>query len=82
MIHRFMKSGSGFASARDLLLLQDHYRTEDGCYVIYEVSVNGEIPTTAATASKNTYVRAEVLLCAYMLIPTGRDVGEFNEILT
>ena len=78
VIHRFMKSGSGFASARDLLLFQDHFRTDDGCYVIYEISVNGETPTSATTAVKNAYVRAEVLLCAYMLIPSGRDVRFFD----
>ena len=78
VIHRFMKSGSGFASARDLLLFQDHFRTDDGCYVIYEISVNGETPTSATTAVKNAYVRAEVLLCAYMLIPSGRDKCRFS----
>lgn len=72
VVHRYMKSGSGFATCRDLVLLQDHFRTEEGCYVIYEVSVNGELPSQR-TAKTPSYVRAEVLLCAYLLIPSGRD---------
>ena len=69
-----MKSGSGFASSRDLVLFQDHYRTDDGCYVIYEISVNGDCPVTTA---KQSYVRAEVLLSSYLISPSGRDVGVF-----
>ena len=65
-----MKSGSGFASS--LVLFQDHYRTDDGCYVIYEISVNGDCPVTTA---KQSYIRAEVLLSSYLIIPSGRDVG-------
>lgn len=78
-----MKSGSGFATCRDLVLLQvgflsachpqDHFRTEEGCYVIYEVSVNGDLPSRTA-GKRASYVRAEVLLSAYLLIPAGRDV--------
>ena len=78
-----MKSGSGFATCRDLVLLQvrllpsphaqDHFRTEEGCYVIYEVSVNGDLPSHT-TGKRASYVRAEVLLSAYLLIPAGRDV--------
>lgn len=41
--------------------------------MIYEVSVNGELPSQR-TAKTPSYVRAEVLLCAYLLIPSGRDV--------
>ena len=74
ILHRSMKSGSGFASSRDLVLFQDHYRTDDGCYVIYEISVNGDCPVTTA---KQSYVRAEVLLSSYLISPSGRDVGVF-----
>ena len=56
-----MKSPSGFASSRDMILLQDHYRTDDGCYVIYEISINGDLPLSS---TKQSYVRAEVLLCS------------------
>ena len=72
MIHRTMKSPSGFASSRDMILLQDHYRTDDGCYVIYEISINGDLHLSS---TKQSYVRAEVLLCSYLIIPSGRDVA-------
>ena len=78
-----MKSGSGFATCRDLVLLQvvmpsvlhpkDHFRTEEGCYVIYEVSVNGDLPSPSPS-KRAFYVRAEVLLSAYLIIPAGHDV--------
>ena len=67
-----MKSPSGFASSRDLILLQDHFQTDDGCYVIYEISINGDLPVSS---TKQSYVRAEVFLCSYLIIPSGRDVA-------
>lgn len=78
IIHRTMKSTSGFASSRDLLLLQDHFRTTDGCYVIYEISVNGDLPSSTL---KQHYVRAEMLLCSYLIIPSGRDVVNWWEMV-
>ena len=42
-----------------------------GCYVIYELSING----ANNLAVKKNYVRAEVLLSVYLIIPEGPHVS-------